>query len=319
MHHAEKILLLQPLTFGGDYLVTIPVEIHSATKSGARVSFNQIHGPSGQRVRYTKSVDGVGPIENADIVKGYELENNEYLLIEPADLASIKMEANKTFDLVQFVKKCEIPPLYYDKPYYVIPSDDRGQEAYRVVRDALRKSETVGLGQMIMRGQEYLCSIEACGDGLLMGTLFYADEVAQADPLFQHVADATVDDDLLDIAKQLIERKAAPFNPEAFTDRYDVAVRELIEAKKSNAKTPRTRAGKSGPAPTTNVVDLKAALEASLKDAGGKAALSKARRDRVQKTIRSDAGIGKPRNKAGSTRNKAVGGKPTSKTTSSRS
>src|SRR6056297_1064806 len=153
-------------------LVSIPVEIHSATKSGARIGFRQIHKPSGQRVRYEKTVPGIGPVKPEDIMKGYELGDDEYLLLEPDEIDAIRLETKKTLELVQFVGACEIPPLYFDKPYYVIPSDDLAEDAYRVVRDALRAEEKVGLGQLTMRGKEHLCALKPCGDGLLLETLF---------------------------------------------------------------------------------------------------------------------------------------------------
>lgn len=248
-------------------LVSIPIEIHSATKTGARVSFRQIHGPSGQRVRYEKTVPGVGPIDASDILKGYETEDDEYLLIEPEEIDAIRLETKKTFELVQFVGACEIPPLYFDKPYYIVPSDDLAEDAYRVVRDALRQSEKVGLGQMTMRGKEYLCAVKPCGDGLLLETLFYGDEIRSAEPLFSQIADETADEDLLAVASQLIDKKSAPFEASAFKDHYDIALRELIAAKQRNRKTPRASASddsETGTVKGGNVVDLMAALKESL-------------------------------------------------------
>ena len=254
-------------------LVSIPVEIHSATKSGARVSFRQIHGPTGKRVRYEKTVPGVGPIKSEDILKGYETGDDQYLLIEPEELDAIKLETKKTLELVQFVDACEIPPLYFDRPYYVIPTDELAEDAYRVVRDALRKAGKMGLGQLTMRGKEYLCAIKPCGDGLLLETLNYADEVREAAPLFAGIEDEAADEDLLGVATELIERKSSPFNAQAFEDRYDQALRELLEVKRKSGKTPRAvgSEGKKEAPRGENVVDLMAALKESLKaDTGSK-------------------------------------------------
>ncbi|SDY11422.1 Ku protein [Citreimonas salinaria] len=255
-------------------LVSIPVEIHSATSSGARVSFRQIHGPSGQRVRYEKTVPGVGAVESSDIKKGYEVGDDEYLLLEPDEIDAIKLETKKTLELVQFVGACEIPPLYFDKPYYVVPTDDLAEDAYRVVRDALRQTEMTGLGQLTMRGKEYLCAIRPCGDGLLLETLHYADEIKDADPLFTGIEDDPADEELLSVATELINRKTKPFEAAAFEDRYDIALRELLDAKRKNRKTPRARAGaetSGGTRGGDNVVDLMAALKDSLKaDSGAK-------------------------------------------------
>ncbi|MEI4488927.1 Ku protein [Frigidibacter sp. MR17.14] len=251
-------------------LVSIPVEVHPAVKSGARLSFRQIHGPSGKPVRYEKTVPGIGPVKTADILKGYELGKDEYLLIDPDEVDEIRLETKKTFELVQFVEEREIPPLYYDKPYYVVPTDDLAEDAYRVVRDALRQAGKVGLGQLTMRGKEYLCAVRPCGDGLLLETLHYADEIRNAEPLFSGIEDDPADDELLAVATQLIERKSAPFDAKAFEDHYDTALRGLIEAKRKNRKTPRVQTGDEPSRPKgTNVVDLMEALRDSLKAGEG--------------------------------------------------
>lgn len=254
-------------------LVSIPVEIHSATKSGGQISFRQIHGPSGKPVKYEKTVPGIGPVKSDDILKGYDLGDDEYMLLKPEEIDAIRLETKKTFELVQFVGACEISPLYFDKPYYIIPSDDLAEDAYRVVRDALRRTERVGLGQLTLRGREHLCAVKPCGDGLLMETLFYADEIRASDPLFQDISDDPPDEDLLSVATQLIEKKTAPFNAAAFEDHYDKALRAMIEEKRKSGKTPRTKAGDEADSPKggTNVIDLMAALRDSLKSAGGDA------------------------------------------------
>lgn len=257
-------------------LVAIPVEIHPATKSGARVSFRQIHGPSGKPVRYEKSVPGIGPIKSEDIMKGYETGADGYVLIEPEEIEAIRLETKKTLELVQFVDTSEISPLYYDKPYYVVPTDELAEDAYRVVRDALRADQKVGLGQLAMRGKEYLCAIRPCGDGLLLETLHYADEVREAEPLFSRIEDAKADKELLGVARDLIKRKSAPFDAAAFTDGYNTALRELIDRKVKNRKTPRASKEEGGSArggsERENVIDLMDALRKSLKSEAPKPA-----------------------------------------------
>lgn len=252
-------------------LVSIGVEIHSATKTARRVSFRQIHEPSGKPVHYEKTVAGIGPINTDDIVKGYALGDNEYLLIDPDEIAAIKLETKKTFELVQFVDSAEISPLYYDQPYYIVPTDKLAEDAYRVVRDALRKSGKVGLGQLTVYGSEKLCAVRPCGDGLLMETLFYADEIKEADPLFAQIEDEKADADLLTVAEQLIEKKTAPFDAAAFTDHYDKALRALIDAKRKG-RAPRVSADADARPSGDNVVDLMQALRDSLKASGGDAA-----------------------------------------------
>ncbi|SFF07847.1 DNA end-binding protein Ku [Sulfitobacter brevis] len=268
-------------------LVSIPVEIHSATKTGARVSFRQIHGPSGKRVRYEKSVPGIGPVKAEDILKGYELENDEYLLLEKDEVDAIKLETKKTLELVQFVGLTEIPPLYYDRPYYVVPTDDLAEDAYRVVRDALRQANKVGLGQLTMRGREHLCALRPCGDGILLETLHYADEIKEADPLFSQIEDDPADADLLEVATQLIDRKTGKFDAAAFTDHYDAALRDLIDQKRKSKKTPRARAGDDDAPSAENVVDLMSALKESLKKDGAKKASAKKAKPRAAGTKKS--------------------------------
>ncbi|PVA05517.1 Ku protein [Thalassorhabdomicrobium marinisediminis] len=252
-------------------LVSIPVEIFSATKTGARVSFRQIHQPSGKRVRYEKSVPGLGPVKSEDIVKGYEVSDDEYILLDPDEIDAIKLETKKTFELVQFVDACEISPLYFNKPYYITASDDLAQDAYRVVRDALRKAGKVGLGQVTMRGKEYLAAVKPCGDGLLMETLHYEDELREADEMFTDIEDEKVDKELLDVATSLIDRKSAPFDAGAYHDKYAEALQELLDAKIKNKKTPRVHADDDGGSSGgENVVDLMSALKESLKAADGR-------------------------------------------------
>jgi DNA end-binding protein Ku len=216
-------------------LVSIPVEIHTATKTGGgKVSFRQIHKPSGKPIRYEKVAPGVGPVKPEDILSGYEFAKDEYILIDPKEIDAIKLETSKTFELIQFVRSCEIPPLYFEKPYYVVPADDLAEDAYRVVRDALRRAEKAGLGQITMRGREYLAAVKPCGDGLLLETLRYADEIREAEPLFADIKDGAADPELLEVATALIDRKTAPFDATAFTDHY-AAAPSLMSAKSGSA------------------------------------------------------------------------------------
>lgn len=255
-------------------LVSIPVELYSATRPGGRVSFRQIHAPSGKRVQHEKVVPGIGPVDRDEIVKGYELEKDQYLLLEPEELEAVKLESRKTFELVQFVGACEIPPLYFDKPYYLVPADELAQDAYRVIRDALRDVGKFGIGQITLRGKEYLAAVKPCGDGLLLETLHYADEIREAEPLFAGIADDEVEEDLLSVATTLIEKKTAPFDATAFKDHYAEGLRALIERKTRSKSTPRVAAGEpeSGRAGASggNVVDLMDALKRSLEKTGGK-------------------------------------------------
>src|SRR5687767_10018524 len=141
-------------------LVSIPVEIYSATKSGATVAFHQIHEPSGKRIKYEKVVPGLGPVDPEEIIKGFEYEKGHYVLLDEDEINAVKLESKKTLELTQFVEFSDIDPIYYDKPYYVVPADDLAEEAFIVVREALRKSKKIGLGQLALRGREYIVSLK---------------------------------------------------------------------------------------------------------------------------------------------------------------
>jgi DNA end-binding protein Ku len=244
-------------------LVSVPVNIYPATKSGARISFHQVHEPTGKRVHYEKVVTGVGRVQAADIVKGYELEKGRYILIDPEEVDALKIEARKTLDLVQFVKEGEIDPIWFDHPYYVAPDGELAEEAYGVLRDALRSSGRIGLGQFAMRGREYVAALRPCGQGILLETLRFADEVRNAKPFFSDLADDRADPELLKLAQELITRKSAPFDPSKFVDHYTEAVRQLIEAKAK--KKPLVEVNEDEePSGGAKVIDLVEALKRSV-------------------------------------------------------
>ncbi len=251
-------------------LVSIPVEVFSATKSGAAIAFNQIHEPSGKRIKLEKTVPGIGPVAPEDIVKGFEYAKGEYVVLDEKEIEGVRLESKKTLELTQFVDAHEIDAIYYDKPYYVVPADDLAEEAFIVLREALRQSRKVGLGQLAMRGREYVVSIKPCGRGLVMETLRYADEVNKASAYFREIDDAKPDAELLELATTLIDKKTGKFDASDFKDRYVDALREIIERKKAG-KTISVDSD-TGPDPRgSNIVDLMAALKSSIgKDAGGK-------------------------------------------------
>ena len=247
-------------------LVSIPVEIYAATRSGAKIAFRQIHEPSGQAVHYEKVADGVGPVDNNDIISGYEISKGNYVLLEDREIEAVKIESKKTLELVQFVGADEIDPLYFEKPYYVAPADDLAEEAFVVLRDALRKAGKIGLGQLSIRGSEKLVALKPCGKGLLLETLRYSDEVRKGQSFFSEISTAKPSADLLDLASTLIEQRSAPFNPAQFHDRYADALRKLIDKKaKSKSKTAILEDAED-PAPRSgsNVIDLMAALKKSV-------------------------------------------------------
>ena len=244
-------------------LVSIPVELYSATKSSGGIAFNQIHEPSGKRIKYEKTVPGLGAVEPEDIAKGYEYEKGHYVLLDEKEIESVKLESKKTLELTQFVDANAIDPIYFEKPYFVVPQDDLAEEAFRVVRDALRQTKKIGIGQLALRGREYICALKPCGRGMLLETLRYADEINKANAFFRGIGDEPSPPELMELATTLIEKKAAPFEPEAFHDRYEEALRALIDRKLSGRRTAAPREEEPEVRPS-NVVDLMAALKASI-------------------------------------------------------
>ena len=245
-------------------LVSIPVEIYSATKSGATIAFRQIHEPSGKPIHYEKVVTGIGPVDPDEILKGYEVAKGEYVLLEQDEIDAVKLESKKTLELTQFVDASEIDVLYYERPYFVVPADDLAEEAFIVLREALKRTKKVGLGQLSMRGREYVVSLKPCGRGMVLETLRYADEVNKAQGYFRDIPDSEPDPELLDLAATLIDKKTGPFHPDEYHDRYVDALKDLI-ARKRKGKTIDTEE-EDTPAQSrgSNVVDLMAALKRSL-------------------------------------------------------
>jgi DNA end-binding protein Ku len=244
-------------------LVSIPVHLFPATQSTATISFNQVHKPSGKRIRYEKVVPGIGPVESEDIVKGYEVSKGKYVLLEDEELDELKLEAKKSLDLVQFVDEDEIDPIYFERPFYVLPDEENedAEEAYVVLRDALKKTKKVGLGQIVVRGKGSIVAIKPYNKGIILETLRYADEVRKADSFFSDLGKAEASKELVNLAEELIERKADKFDPGKFKDAYTVAVKELIDAKLEK-RPPRDI---EEPQQTAQVIDLMQALKRSVR------------------------------------------------------
>ncbi len=277
-------------------LVAIPVEIFPATKSGTSIAFHQIHEPSGKRVKYQKVVPGVGPVNIDEIVKGFEVSKGEYVLLEPEEIEAVKLESRKTLELTQFVDYGDIDAIYYDKPYYVVPADDLAEEAFVVLRDALRAAKKVGVGQLAMRGQEYVVSLKPCGRGMVLVTLRYSDEVNKAASYFREIGDAKSDPDLLDLAATLIAKKAGTFDPAEFHNRYVDALRTLIEEKrKSKGELVIQDPDDGEAAKGSNVIDLMAALKRSLDGAEEEKPAAKAKAAPAKKAAASKPAVARKR------------------------
>jgi len=245
-------------------LVSIGVEIYNAVESKSEISFRQIHKPSGRRVHYEKVVQGVGKIESADIVKGYEVDTDTYIMLEPEEIEAVKLESKKTIDLTQFVNASEIDYRYFERPYFVAPADELAGEGYIVIRDALRKTGKVGLAQITIAGREWLVAIAPLGDGLVMEMLRYAEELRNGADYFGEIPNVKADKEMIDLAVQLIEKKSKPFDPAVFQDHYQEALKALVQDKRKGRKiiSPNEESRPTG----TNVVDLLEALKKSVGD-----------------------------------------------------
>lgn len=250
-------------------LVTVGIELFSALRSSAAMPLHQIHKPSGKRIRYQKIAPGIGEVDTSDIVKGFEVHKNEYVVLDDKELDAIKLESKRTIDLVQFVDHAEIDPRYFEKPYYVVPADDDvAHEGFAVIREALRKAGKVGLGQMATRGKDQICAVRPCGEGILLETLRYEKEVKDSDEIFSAIKKERVDKEMLGLASELIERKSSAFNPAKFKSHYLGALKDLIDEKKKKGKiTAADDEELEGHG--SNVIDLMDALRRSVAKKGG--------------------------------------------------
>jgi len=251
-------------------LVNVPIILVPATRSGAHIALHQVHAPSGRRIRYDKVVPGLGPVDPDDIKRAVEVSKDHYVVLEDRELDRLKLEAKRTLDLVQFVDHCEIEPLWYERPYFVLPDGELADEPYGVIRDALRSTQKVGIGQFVMRGRDYVAALKPCGNGLTLETLRFADEVRDAEKMFASTKRVRSEKDLLDLAGELIARKAAPFDPGRFHDRYSEALHDLVEAHAHNRKLVEIddeEPSKGG----RGAVELIEALKRSLHSAGAPA------------------------------------------------
>lgn len=251
-------------------LVSLPVSIYPALSRSRQIPLHEIYRKTGQRVRHQNTVDGE-EVDREDIVKGYEVEKGEYVILEPDEIKDLKIPSKKTLEITQFVDKGSIDQVYYETPYFVTPEGKGSEDAFIVIRDALRQSGKVGLGQLAIAGRERLCAIKPCGSGIMLETLRYEDEIRESDPYFGDIDDGAVDKEQLSLAKELIKRKTATFKPEKFHDHYKEALQELINSKLEGRK-PRDVIEEP---PSGKVINLMDALRKSLKEQNAKPAAKK--------------------------------------------
>jgi len=249
-------------------LVTCPVALYTATNAAGDVHFNLINPKTNNRIKMITTDPDTGPINRSDLVKGYEVEKGKYILITDDEIKSVKLESTKTIDIERFVPADEIDRIYWDHPYYLAPDGKMAQEAFAVIREAMVRSEQIALGRVVLSTRERILALEPRGEGILAYSLRTDAEVRKESEIFGSIAKTKPDPGMIDIAEKIIEQKEGPFDPSKFVDRYEEALKALIAEKQKGHKPIAAEEPDD-----TNVVDLMAALKASL---AGKAAKSAA-------------------------------------------
>jgi DNA end-binding protein Ku len=253
-------------------LVSCPVALYPATSASERVSFNQINKNTGNRIRYRKVDAETGDeVESTDIIKGYAVDKNVYVTVEDEELEAIQVESTHTIEIDKFVPASDIDPRFIESPYYVVPTDKVGQDAFAVIRDAMKGKGMVGVGRVVISKRERPIILEPLGKGIRAMTLRYPYEVRNEDEYFTDIPDVKIPGEMLKLAEHIVETKAGEFEPSEFVDHYETAVVDLLKKKQAGVKitkrTPRLAAKQTG-----NVIDLlKRSLELEQKGKKAKA------------------------------------------------
>jgi DNA end-binding protein Ku len=266
-------------------LVSFGVKLFVATEPASDIHFHQIDRKTGERVKHQKvlasalesdpdeaaaQTDVVG---KSQIVKGYEYSKGQYVTIEPEELAQLRVPSKDTMEVTQFVDEADISPEYFEKPYFVVPESDAQTEAFSTVRKALIDTKKVALSKIAFGGREHVVALVPAGSdahgGMMAYTMRYAAELRDAAEYFRDIKKTTVDADSLGLAKELIKRKSGTFDPSKFVDGYEVAVKELVEAKLKKAPLPKDEF--SAPK-KSKVINLMDALRKSVSSDRGRAA-----------------------------------------------
>ncbi len=258
-------------------LVTCPVALYTAVNSGGDVHFNLINPKTNNRIKMITTDPDTGPIDRSELVKGYEVSKGEYLLLTQDEINSVKLESTKTIEIERFVPGDEIDRLYWDNPYYLAPDGKLAQEAFGVIRTAMEKSGQIALGRVVIGTRERILALEPRDKGILAYTIRTDAEVRKPDEIFGGISDKAADPAMIAIAEKIIEQQEGPFDPSQFVDRYEEALKQLIADKRKGH-----RPAKVAEPEDTNVVDLMAALRASL-GAKGKAAAKPVAKKTAQK------------------------------------
>src|SRR4030088_1314025 len=268
-HAVESVILaleylMAPRAYWKGYLklslVSCPIAIFPATSEREKISFHQLNKKTGHRIRYQKVDADTGAEVPADqIVKGYEVSKGEYIEVEPEELEAVAIDSKRMIEIDTFVPLDEIDDLYLNSPYYVVPDGEVGQQAFAVIREAIRKEGMVALGKVVFTSREHIIALEARGKGLLGVTLRYPYEVRKEDEYFDDIPDEKIPKDMLELASHIVDTKRGEFDPKKFEDRYEDALKELLKKKQKGEKIERQTESKP-----SNVVDLMEALRQSV-------------------------------------------------------
>lgn len=245
-------------------LVSCPVALYTATSRTGEVHFNMLNKDTHNRIRMVPTDPDKGPVDRADIVKGYEIEKGRYVVVTDEEIKNVRLETTRTIDIDRFVDEDDIDRLYWNDPYFLVPDGEMAVEAFTVIREAMEKSRKVALGRLVMHQRERLLALEPRDLGILAYTLRTAREVRDADEVFETIPDQKPDARMVEIAAQIIRQQEGPFDPSQFKDRYEDALRALIREKEK---------GHTIEAPEepheAEVIDLMEALKRSLGQSGG--------------------------------------------------
>jgi DNA end-binding protein Ku len=235
-------------------LVSCPVALFPASSEREKIRFHQINKKTGNRIKYRKvDAETEDEVDASDIVKGYEVGKGEYIELEPEELEAVAIESTRTIEIDEFVPRKEIDDLYLNNPYYVVPDGEVGQQAFAVIREAIRKEGMVALGRVVFTSREHVIALEPRGKGLLGVTLRYPYEIRKEDQYFDEIEDEKIPKDMLELASHIVETKSGHFNPDKFEDHYEEALKELLKKKRAGEKieAPKERE----PAKVINLMD----------------------------------------------------------------
>ncbi|MGM4919959.1 Ku protein [Tardiphaga sp. 709] len=246
-------------------LVSCPVALFPATSDSEKISFNQINRNTGHRIKYLKvDADTGEEVAADDIMKGFKVDTDTYVEVSKDELDNIALDSTRTIEIDEFVPKADIDPRYAIRPYYLVPDGKIGHDAYAVIRETIRDMGKVAIGRLVLTNREHIIALEPLKNGLMGTLLRYPYEVRDEAEYFDDIQDVKVTKDMLDLARHIVEQKAAEFEPGKFEDRYESALVDLVNQKRSGvAIKPHGKAR-----PGTNVVDLMTALQQSLKGGG---------------------------------------------------